>query len=97
MSMSISVEWNKQEMAKMLDNPKVKETAKEQADKLLRLADTPITTLKEPTIDAWRETHIEYVEHLGNADKSINIETFLTFDELLTLCRSVLGVDNDSA
>ena len=95
--MSISVEWNKQEMAKMLDNPKVKETVNEQVDKLLRLADTPITTLEEPTIDTWRETHIEYVEHLGNADKSINIETFLTFDELLKLCRCLIGVDNDSA
>lgn len=56
-----------------------------------------ITKLEKPIIDKWRETRIEYVEHLGNADKSINIETFLTFDELLTFCRSVLGVDNDGA
>lgn len=95
--MSISVEWNKQEMAKMLDNPKVKETVNEHVDKLLRLADAPIITLEDPTIDTWRETHIDYSERLGEASKSISIETFLTFDELLTLCRSLLGVDNDSA
>lgn len=95
--MSISVEWNKQEMAKMLDNPKVKETVNEQVDKLLRLADAPITTLEDPTIDTWRETHIDYSERLGEASKSFSIETFLTFDELLTLCRSLIGVDNDSA
>jgi len=95
--MSISVEWNKQEMAKMLDNPKVKETVNEQVDKLLRFADMPITTLEEPTIEARCETHIVYTERLGDASKSFNIETFLTFGELLTLCRSLLGVDNDSA
>lgn len=95
--MSISVEWNKQEMAKMLNNPKVKETVNEQVDKLLRLADAPITMLEDPTIDTWRETHIDYSERLGEASKSISIETFLTFDELLTLCRLLLGVDNDSA
>lgn len=95
--MSISVEWNKQEMAKMLDNPKVKETVNEQVDKLLRLADAPIITLEDPTIDTWRETHIDYSERLGEASKSISIETFLTFDELLKLCRCLVGVDNDSA
>ena len=81
----------------MLDNPKVKETVNEQVDKLLRLADTPIATLEEPTIEARCETRIVYTEHLGEASKSFNIETFLTFGELLTLCRSLLGVDNGSA
>ena len=56
-----------------------------------------ITRLEEPIIDKWRETHIDYSERIGEASKSFNIETFLTFDELLTLCRSLLGVDNDSA
>ena len=96
-SMSISVEWNKQEMAKMLDNQKVKETVNEQVDKLLRFADTPITTLEEPTIEARCETRIVYSERLGEASKSISIESIMTFGELLTLCRSLLGADNDSA
>ena len=56
-----------------------------------------ITKLEEPIIDKWRETHIDYSERLGEASKSISIETFLTFDELLKLCRCLVGVDNDSA
>ena len=56
-----------------------------------------ITRLKEPIIDEWRETHIDYSERLGEASKSISIETVLTFGELLALCRSLLGVGNDSA
>ena len=56
-----------------------------------------ITRLEEPIIDKWRETHIDYSERLGEANKSISIETFLTFDELLKLCRCLAGVDNDSA
>lgn len=95
--MSISVEWNKEGLAKMLDNPKVKETIDGQVEKILRLADTPITNIEEPTIDTWRETHIDYSERLSEASKSISIETFLTFDELLKLCCCLTGVDNDSA
>jgi len=41
-----------------------------------------ITTLEEPKFDKWRETHIDYTESLGEAYKSISIETYLTFDEL---------------
>lgn len=56
-----------------------------------------ITKLEKPIIDKWRETNIDYSECLGEASKSISIETFLTFDELLKLCRCLVGVDNDGA
>lgn len=55
-----------------------------------------ITKLEEPIIDKWRETHIDYFERLGEASKSISIETFLTFDELLKICCCLVGVGNDN-
>lgn len=33
----------------------------------------------------WREVRLEYTESLGDAYKSLTIETFLTFDELTKL------------
>jgi len=50
-----------------------------------------ITTLEEPKIDKWRETHIDYTESLGEAHKSLSVETFLTFDELTALVRELRG------
>lgn len=44
-----------------------------------------ITTLEEVKFDKWRETRIDYTESLGNARKSLSIETYLTFDELAEL------------
>ena len=57
-----------------------------------------ITTLKEPefAIDKWRETHIDYTEGLGEAYKSLSIETFLTFDELAGLVRVLCGEGVDA-
>lgn len=52
-----------------------------------------ITTLEEPKFDTWRETRIDYEESLGEAYKSLNIETYLTLDELMTLVRDMLGVE----
>ncbi len=50
-----------------------------------------ITTLEEPKFDKWRETHIDYTESLGDAYKSLSIETYLTFDELMELARALRG------
>lgn len=50
-----------------------------------------ITTLEESKLDVWRDTHIDYTESLGAADKSLNIETYLTFDELIALVRELSG------
>ena len=53
----------------------------------------PITTLKELKIDKWRETHIDYKESLGEAYKSLSIETYLTHDELVALVHKMLRGD----
>ena len=50
-----------------------------------------ITTLEEPKFDKWRETHIDYTESLGEAYKSLSIETYLMFDELTALVRVLRG------
>ena len=50
-----------------------------------------ITTLEELKFDKWRETHIDYTESLGDAYKSLSIETYMTFDELTALVRELRG------
>ena len=50
-----------------------------------------ITMVEEPKIDKWRETHIDYIESLGDAHKLLGIETYLTFDELTALVRVLRG------
>lgn len=52
-----------------------------------------ITTLEEPKFDKWRETHIDYTESLGEAYKSISIETYLTNGELVALVRELTRGD----
>lgn len=52
-----------------------------------------ITTLEEPKFDKLRETHIDYTESLGEAYKSISIETYLTNDELVALVRELTRGD----
>ncbi len=54
-----------------------------------------ITTLEEPefAIDKWRETHIDYTDSLGEAYKSLSIETYLTHDELVVLVRELTRGD----
>lgn len=53
-------------------------------------ADELKVVTKKPD-DKYRETHIEYTESLGDAYKSIAVETFLTADELLGFVREVMG------
>lgn len=89
--MSVKIEWNKQAMAQALDDQKVKEAVDEQTKKILSFANAPMTISEEPSFDTWREVRIEYLECLGDASKSFNLETFLTFDEMMQLCCALLG------
>ena len=50
-----------------------------------------ITTLEEPKLDKWRETHIDYTESLGEAYKSFSIETYMTFEELIEIVGKMTG------
>ena len=52
-----------------------------------------VTNLEAPDMkfDKYRETHLEYSESLGEASKSIDIETYLTNGELIELCRELFG------
>lgn len=50
-----------------------------------------ITTIEEPKLDKWRETHVDYTESLGESSKSLSIETSLTFDEMIALVRELRG------
>ena len=52
------------------------------------------TTLKAPEMkfDKYREIHFEYSESLGEAHKSVSVETYLTNSELIDLCRELMGV-----
>lgn len=50
----------------------------------------PITTLEEPKFDKWRETRIDYTESMGDARKSLSIETYLTNDELVAIVRELM-------
>ena len=52
-----------------------------------------ITTLSEPKINKWCETRIDYTESLGEAYKSLSIETYLTNDELVALVRELTRGD----
>ena len=52
----------------------------------------PITVFEEPTIDKWRETRITWEERLGESSRNLDIETYLTGEELLQLVRELLGV-----
>ena len=57
--------------------------------------DGTITSLEAPEMefDKYRETRFEYSENLGEASKSISIETYLTNGELIKLCHLLMGVD----
>lgn len=50
----------------------------------------------EPTIDQYRETHIDYTESFGEAYKSLSIETYLTADELRELVAMLREMDGES-
>ena len=52
-----------------------------------------ITMLEEPKFDKWRETRIDYTESLGDAYKSLSIETYLTNDELVALVHKLMRGD----
>lgn len=52
-----------------------------------------ITTPGESKFDKWRETRIDYTESLGEAYKSLSVETYLTHDELIALVRELTRGD----
>lgn len=43
-------------------------------------------------IDSYRETKFEYTETIGNASKSVSIDTYMTNEELVALCRELFTV-----
>ena len=91
--MTARMEINKEAFAKIAEDPLFKGTVEEHAKRIAEKANAPITTLDEPKFDKWRETHIDYTESLGEAYKSLSIETYLTFDELMTFVREMLRGD----
>lgn len=50
-----------------------------------------ITTLEEPRIDQYREMRVKWSEHLGNSSRSLDIETYLTAEELMQLVDKLRG------
>lgn len=54
----------------------------------------PVMSLEESEIgvEPYRETRFEYSENLGEAKKSISIETYLTSGELIKLCHELMEV-----
>ena len=52
----------------------------------------PITVCEEPKFDKWRETRVTWEERLGEPSRNLDIETYLTGEELLQLVRELLGV-----
>lgn len=56
-----------------------------------------VTSLEAPRMefDKYREMHIEYSERLGDAHKSIEVETCLTADEFFKFVREVMFDDRD--
>ena len=91
--MTARVEINKEAFAKLAEDPLFKGTVEEHAKRIAEKVNVPITTLEEPKFDKWRETHIDYTESLGEVHKSLSIETYLTFDELMMLVREMLRGD----
>ena len=89
--MTARMEINKEAFAKLAEDPLFKGTVEEHAKRIAEKANAPITTLDEPKFDKWRETHIDYTESLGEAYKSLSIETYLTHDELIALVRELRG------
>lgn len=59
-------------------------------DGLLTTLDIP-----ETKVDAYRAVRLEYSESLGEAYKSLTIETRLTFEELTALRIENIGVKNE--
>lgn len=55
------------------------------------MTDMPITTLEEPRIDQYRETHIEWSERIGGSSREIKLETYLTAEELMHLVDKLSG------
>lgn len=53
--------------------------------------DIPIIDAPEPSFDKFRETRFEYTENMGDAYKSVSVETFLTYSEMVRLCHELMG------
>ena len=89
--MTARMEINKEAFAKLAEDPLFKGTIEEHAKRIAEKANASITTLDEPKFGKWRETHIDYTESLGEAYKSLSIETYFTNDELIALVRYLKG------
>lgn len=52
-----------------------------------------LTNLDAPKMefDKYRETHIEYTEKLGDATKSLTVETYLTANEFFKFAHELFG------
>lgn len=59
-------------------------------DSTIILGETP-----DVRIDSYRETKFEYTETFGNANKSVSIDTYMTHEELMTLCRDLFTVTGE--
>lgn len=47
-----------------------------------------------PEIAQYSETRIEWEERLGDSSRTVNIEAYMTADELLQLVRELMGGSN---
>lgn len=59
--------------------------------------DTPILYIgndNEPTIDQYRETHVETKSECGKYSQSLKLDTYVTYAELRELIAVVMGVDS---
>lgn len=53
-----------------------------------------VTDMDEaPKIDQYRDTRIKYAESIGDASKTLDVDTFVTYGELRELCKILMGVD----
>ena len=59
-------------------------------DSAIILGETP-----DVHIDSYRETKFEYTETFGNANKSDSINTYMTNEELVALCRELFTVTGE--
>lgn len=52
---------------------------------------TTETDKPKPKYEFSRETRFEYTENMGDAYKSVSVETFLTYNETVRLCHELMG------
>lgn len=54
-----------------------------------------VTNLEAPKMefDKYRETHIDFTDSLGEAYKSLSVETYMTAAELFRFVKELIGCD----